>query len=391
MNNKNRSNLLGQINKKLLHFSLSDLGPFAMVIAIVIIWIVFEIITGGTFLSTRNFSILMRQMSITGILSIGAVMLIVSGNFDLSVGSVVGLTGGIAAVLQVWYKWDTFSSVMVALIIGVLIGAWHGFWVAYRKVPSFIVTLGGLMIFRGILLVITQGRTIAPLHDTFTFIGGAYIPKFFGFILVSISAIIYVLATFRLRKSRINYNLPVKKLPVTIAMIFLIISLMTIFVLVLNLYRGIPLPIIILLFLLLIFTFIATGTPFGRHIYAIGGNEEAAYTSGIKVKRTVFSVFVVMGLLSAIGGIIGTARLNAAAPTGGTGLELDAIAAAVLGGTSLSGGIGTIPGGILGAIIMASLDNGMSLFNISSYYQYIVKGLILILAVWFDVFSKRRS
>jgi len=374
-------------NKK---YKLKNFSSFTMIIALVVIWIIFEIITEGIFLSTRNISLLLRQMSVTGILSIGMVMLIVSGNFDISVGSAVGLTSGIAAILNVWFKWDTFTAILGALAVGAVIGVWNGFWVAYKKVPSFIVTLGGLMAFRGILLVLTQGKTVAPLSNTFVFIGGGFVPKIAGYIIFAVAIIFYITIVFRNRKTRISYNLLVENIKKTIFKIAIVLIIMVGFIILLNNYQGIPIAIMVLLFLFVIFSFISTNTVFGRNIYAIGGNEEAAFISGIKVKNRIFLAFVFMGVLAAIAGVLMTGRLNAATPSGGTGLELDAIAAVVIGGTSLSGGIGTIYGAILGALVMASLDNGMSLCNILPYYQYIVKGLILILAVWFDVSSRKK-
>jgi len=374
-----------------LKIGLSYLKNYIMIIALITLCIAFEVITEGTFLSSRNISLLARQMTITAVLTIGAVMLLVSGNFDISTGSVLGLTGGIAAILQVWYKWDTATAIIVAIGIGMLIGAWHGYWVAYKKIASLIVTLAGLMVFRGVLLVLTQGRTIAPLQKNFIIISGGFIPKTIGYTILLVAIIVFTMIALWNRKNKMKYNVKVRNLMSTIGIITIISLLMSIFVYVLNRYLGIPLPVMILLILVLIFNFIMNRTTFGRYVYAIGGNREASSLLGINVHRNIFYLFVIMGGLSAVAGVFMTSRMNAATPTAGTGMELDAIAAAVLGGTSLSGGYGSITGGILGALIMATLDNGMSLFNISSYYQYIVKGLILILAVWFDVSIRNRK
>lgn len=366
------------------------LQNYTMIFALLGIWIIFEILSEGVFLSARNISLLARQTAITGVLTIGAVMLIISSNFDLSVGSVLGLTGGVAAMLQVWFSLPTPLVVLAAITVGVLIGAWQGFWVAYKKVPSFIVTLGGLMIFRGVLLVLTQGNTIAPLRGSFTILGDGFLTKPVGYGLLGVALAAFLGLAMTMRRQRLHYHRRVPSRLVTAASLVGISLIVALFVFLLNSYQGIPYPVVILVLLVLVFSFLMTSTTIGRRIYAIGGNREAASLSGIKVDRNVFYIFLIMGGLSAVAGVLMTARMNAAAPAAGTGMELDAIAAAVLGGTSLSGGYGSIAGGILGALIMATLDNGMSLFNISSYYQFIVKGLILVLAVWFDVSVKRK-
>lgn len=362
---------------------------FTMFFALILLWIAFQMLSGGVFLSTRNLALLARQTSITGVLTIGAVILIVSGNFDISTGSVLGLTGGIMAILHVWLGWGTLPAILAGIGVGLAIGSWQGYWVSYQKVPSFIVTLAGLMVWRGVLLILTQGKTVAPLQPSFQFIGGGFLPKPVGnLILIGAIALIILLA-FLDRQNKRKHKIPLPKLYTTIFSTGFVIILMILFVSVLNGYKGIPLPVAILTLLVVFFNWIMSRTTYGRAIYAIGGNSEAASLSGINVKRNLLLAFVIMSALSALGGALMTSRMNAGAPTSGSGMELDAIAAAVLGGTSLSGGVGTVTGGILGAVIMASLDNGMSLFNINSYYQVIVKGLILLIAVWFDVSAKK--
>ncbi len=362
-----------------------SLRNYTMIFAVLGLWIIMEVLTKGVFLSVRNISLLARQAAITGVLSIGAVIVIISTNIDISTGSVLGLTGGIAAILQVQFSWPTPLAILAALVAGILIGAWQGFWVAYKKVPAFIVTLGGSLVFRGVLLVLTQGNTIAPLQKSFTIIGDGFVPKPIGYGVFFAAVAMFAAFTIFWRRDRILHQRGVPT-PFGAAASIVGIGLVAgLFVFVLNSYQGIPYPVVITIALAIAFSLLMTHSTLGRRIYAIGGNREAARLSGIKVDRNVFYIFLIMGGLCAAGGVLMTARMNAAAPSAGTGMELDAIAAAVLGGTSLSGGYGSIAGGILGALIMATLDNGMSLFNISSYYQYIVKGLILLLAVWFDV------
>ena len=358
---------------------------YTMILALIVIAILFQIITDGIFFKPRNFSNLIRQMSITGVIAVGTVLMIVSGNFDLAVGSIVGLCGGVAAMLQFNMGWSTPAAIGAALLAGIVIGLWQGFWVAYRKVPSFIVTLGGMMIFRGLYLVLTDGITITPMAKDFTVIGQGFVPMEAGWFLGGAAIIITVFAMLRKRASRIKYGFAVSSIPATILKICLFSALIVVFVLMMNGYNGIPNPVLIFVALIIIFTFIATQTKFGRNVYAIGGNKEAAQLSGINVKRNVLWLYVITGLLSAVSSVLLTARMDGATASAGTSYEMDVISACVLGGTSLTGGKGTIVGAVIGALIIASLDNGMSLMNLSYNYQSMVKGLVLILAVWFDV------
>lgn len=366
-----------------------DIRAFTMIGALVLIWAIFEITTKGTYLSPRNLSLLVRQMTITSILTTGVVLLIIGGHIDLSLGSIVGLTGGIAGILQVNMGWNPALAIVVALVVGILIGFWHGYWVAMQNVPAFIVTLGGLMIFRGVLLGINHGRTVSPFSDNYRFLGQGYLEQRIGLAIALLVSIVLVVIQARERSLKIKYGFQVDRKLIfwtkMLAWCVLVIG-STLF---LNEYEGIPIPVIIMIVLIVILTFVATKTRFGRYVYALGGNLEASKLSGINVKKITLALFVISGLFAAIGGVILTARLNAAPPSAGTGAELDAIAAAVIGGTSLMGGIGSVPGAILGALFMASLDNGMGLMNVDVFYQQIIKGLILTLAVWFDVKTKK--
>jgi D-xylose transport system permease protein len=374
-----------------MKFRKVNLRSYTMLFALAIIAIFFQVATDGTFLSPRNFSILFRQMSIVGILTIGMVLLIISGNFDLSVGSAAALTGGIAAVMQVWYGASTPVAILIGVLVGIVIGVWQGFWVAYQKVPSFIVTLGGMIMFRGIYLVITDGVTIAPLDKSFTILAQGFIPQALGMALAVISAVAVTVGLIRGRASKKKYRIKTDSLTVMLVKIVLSWGLILGVVWWMNRYLGIPIPVIIMVVLALIFTFIAIKTEFGRNLYGIGGNVEAARFSGIRIERTIMIMFILMGVLSAITGVLLTARLDGATASAGTNFELDAIAACVIGGASLAGGQGSIFFALVGALVMASLDNGMSLMNTSSYFQFIVKGLVLIVAVWFDVWTSQRA
>ncbi|MFJ6411834.1 sugar ABC transporter permease [Terribacillus saccharophilus] len=366
-----------------------DLQAYTLIIALVLIAVIFSIFTGGEFLSSRNISNLFTQMSVIAVLAIGMTLIIVAGHIDLSVGSLVGLLAGIAAILQVWHGWGTIPVIIVTVIAGALLGLWQGWWVAYRAVPAFIVTLGGMLVFRGILIGISKGQTVAPMNESFKQIGNSYLPYVLGYILAVISIALLIYGTYRNRFKRKQLGLVIPAGIIDYGKVSLYSFFILLATYMLNRYLGIPVPIFIVIVLAAIFIFISNKTAFGRYVYAIGGNQEAAALSGINIKWNTLWVFITMGALAGIGGILLTSRLNAATVSAGDMYELDAIAACVIGGTSLMGGKGRITGALIGALIMASIDNGMSIMNIEAFWQYIVKGLILILAVWVDISSKK--
>jgi len=359
----------------------------ALLIAVAAIWIFFSALTQGAFVSPRNVSNLLRQMSITGMLACGMVFVIVAGEIDLSVGSLLGLLGGVAAILDVNRGWPLAATIPVVLALGVLIGLFNGWWSTYRRVPSFIVGLGGMLAYRGILLGITGGSTIAPVSDGFVFIGQGYLPRFAGDVIAFVLFALLVILTVRQRANRRRYQLPVVPVWQDGAKIVGAGAVVLGFVVMLDSYGGIPVPVLLLLGLLGIFTWIATQTVFGRRIYAVGSNLEASRLSGVNTNRVKLVIFALMGLMCAFGGIVNTARLAAGSPSAGNMGELDAIAACFIGGTSMRGGSGTVYGALIGALVMASLDNGMSMLDVDAYWQMIVKGAILVLAVWIDVVS----
>lgn len=367
-----------------------DLQSYTLIFALVSIAIIFTILTGGEFVSSRNISNLFTQMSVIAILAVGMTLIIVAGHIDLSVGSIVGLTGGIAAMLQVWQGWGTPAVVLAAVVFGAVLGLWQGWWVAYRAVPAFIVTLGGMLIFRGILIGLSDGQTVAGLDASFKKIGNSYLPFVFGYILVAVAVILLFTITMRGRSKRSEMGLLVAPASIDYGKITFYSVMIFGMTYMLNRYLGVPVPFLIVVSIALLFVFVTNKTAFGRRIYAMGGNPEAAALSGINIKRNTLSVFIIMGALAGVAGVLLSARLNAATVSAGNSYELDAIAACVIGGTSLMGGKGRIFGALIGALIMASIDNGMSMMNIGAYWQYIVKGLILILAVWVDVVSKNK-
>lgn len=376
-----------------------NMRQYTMIAALVVIWIFFAVTTDGTFVSPRNLSNLFLQTVTVAIVACGMVLIIVTNNIDLSVGSVAGFCGAVGAVLQVKYGWDTPSTILAVLITGLIIGAWHGFWIAWKKVPAFIVTLASMLAFRGAILGVTGGATISPMRDSFKEIGSGYIPDLFtpkgGFndtsaFFAVIGIILFVWFGVRQRKKKAENGFQQNPLWMDagrIAVISLTIA-GAFSIMIFN--EGIPYAVVILLVVVLLFRFIGERTVFGRRLYAIGGNADAAMLSGISIQKNIMALYMIFGSLTALAGVVMTARLNAATTSAGMNMELDAIAAAVIGGTSLMGGEGKITGAVIGALIMSSLDNGMSLMNIDITYQYIIKGLILLTAVWADISMRKR-
>ncbi|WP_029226541.1 sugar ABC transporter permease [Burkholderia ubonensis] len=360
----------------------------ALLFAVAAIWVFFSVLTDGAFVTPRNVSNLLRQMSITGMLACGMVFVIIAGEIDLSVGSLLGLLGGVAAILDVNRHWPVVATVPAVLALGVLVGLFNGWWSTYRRVPSFIVGLGGMLAFRGILLGVTGGSTIAPVSDGFVFLGQGYLPRAAGDGLALLLFALVVLLVVRQRGTRRRYRLAVAPSWQDVVKVAGAGAVLFAFVATLDRYGGIPVPVLLLLALLGIFSWIATQTVFGRRIYAVGSNLEATRLSGVDTDRVKLAIFALMGLMCAFAGIVNTARLAAGSPSAGAMGELDAIAACFIGGTSMRGGSGTVYGALIGALVMASLDNGMSMLDVDAYWQMIVKGAVLVLAVWIDVVSR---
>ncbi len=389
-------------NKKsnlLMELFRANIRQYGMFIALFVIMMIFNILTKGTFVSARNLTNLYLQTGYIAVLAVGMVLVIVAGHIDLSVGSIAAFTGAIAAILQVKMGMSTPAAILITLAVGAVIGMWQGFWVAYRHVPAFIVTLAGMLIFRGAVIGITKGQTIGPFHESFNKINVGYLADIASIPGVHLlSVIIGVVAVlgyigFQMHQRRIRKSYGFEVLPglYFLGQLALVGGLIMAFILSMALYKGIPYTVFIVVAFVALYTFITTKTPIGRHIYALGGNLEAARLSGIDVKKTDFLVFTSMGTLAAMSGIMFSARLNAAAPSAGNLFELDAIAASFIGGASASGGIGSVVGAIIGALVMASINNGMSLLNMDISYQYMIKGTVLLLAVWFDISTRNKS
>jgi D-xylose transport system permease protein len=366
-----------------------NLRADTMILALVAIAGLFTVLTDGVFLSPRNLANLMRQMSVTGILSVGMLLVIVSGRIDLSLGSLVGLTGGAAAIAFAWLNLGAFGAIAAALGLGLVLGLLQGYWVANRGVPAFIVTLGGMMVFRGILLGVSKGETIAVHDPVFDALGTGHLPPVAGILLGGLTVAWVAYATWSRRGRRAKLGLPVPTANADGLKVLGAAAATATFVGVMNAYQGVPVPVVLMLAIVVVVGFVTNQTVFGRQVYALGGNPEAARVSGVPIQRRVQALFTLSGLLAAVSGILLLSRLGAGTTTAGNMMELDAVAACVIGGTSLTGGVGTVGGAMIGALTMACLDNGMSLLNMESFWQYIVKGIILVLAVWADIAAKK--
>jgi len=376
-----------------------NIRQYAMVLALILITLFFQVMTDGVLLRPLNLTNLIQQNSYVLILSTGMLLCILTGNIDLSVGSIVAFVGAVSATFIVMWGMPTIPAILLSLLIGALIGAWQGFWIAYVRIPSFIVTLAGMLIFRGLTMVMLQGRTLAPFTDMYTMISSGFFPDIFGshslhiltLVVGAGCALAYAVTEVRGRKKRQQFGFEKMTMPVFIARIVAVDVVIMAIAFLLASYKGFPVVLLLLGVLVLIYSFITQRTVAGRHVYAFGGNEKAAKLSGIKTNRVLFWVYVNMGLLSALAGIVFAGRLNAATPKAGVSFELDAIAACFIGGASSSGGIGTVVGAIIGGLIMGVLNNGMSILGISIDWQQAIKGFVLLAAVAFDVVTKSKS
>jgi len=348
-------------------------------------------LTEGVFLRPRNLSNLMTQMSVTGILAVGMLMVIVSGNIDLSVGSVLGLAGGVTAYCLTVKELDLAPSLVLAILVGLAIGVFHGALTTYANIPAFIVTLGGLLAWRGATKWLLGGNTIPISQDSFKAIGQSNLSLTAGWVIAAAAVLFVLFAAYRKANAAKEYGLgEVNYGPALVGAIVPIGAIVG-FIWIMNSYQGVPIPVLILVVVALIGVFLTNSTVFGRYLYAIGGNADAARLSGIDDKRNILKVFALLGALTGVAALIFTARVGSATPDAGTLKELDAIAACVIGGASLVGGRGTVFGACLGALIMASLDNGMSLMNVRDFMQDIIKGAILVAAVGLDMAGRKQS
>lgn len=369
----------------------SSLRAYIMIAVLGLIWAYFHWATDYIFFTPRNLSNLMTQMAVTGILAVGMLMVIVSGNIDLSVGSVLGFAGGIAAYSLSTLEYGVPVSIAFAILVGMAIGVFHGALTAYLNIPAFIVTLGGLLAWRGAVKWLLSGNTIPISEDTFKAIGQENLTPTAGWILAAIAIAFVVFMAYRRANAVKTYGLGEPNYLKEAVGVIIPVGAIAGFIWMMNSYLGVPIPVLILVAVALLGAFLTNSTTFGRYLYAIGGNADAARLSGINNKRNILKVYGLLGALTGLASLIFTARVGSAAPDAGVLKELDAIAACVIGGASLMGGRGTIFGACLGALIMASLDNGMSLLNVRDFMQDIIKGSILVAAVGLDMAGRKGS
>ena len=390
-----------------LHVGTSDLRALltrnlrqsGIYIAFVAIVALFAVLTNGVSLSPGNITNIVLQYSYILVLAIGMVIVIIAGHIDLSVGSVVALTGAVSAVLVIQQGLPWWVGMLAALGVGLVVGAWHGFWVAYVGIPAFIVTLAGMLLFRGLTLRVLDNISLSPFSSEYQQVASGFLNGLLGgdgfdaftLLIGAIAVAGYGVSGFRTRLARITYMQPVESFPLFVARVALVGAVVMAFAWQLAHARGLPVVLIILAVLVLAYGVITRRTVFGRQVYAIGGNLAAATLSGVKVRAVNFWIFVNMGFLSAVAGIIYSSRSNGAQPAAGNMFELDAIAAAFIGGAAVTGGVGTVVGAMVGGLIMAVMSNGMQLMGIDQSIQSVVKGLVLLLAVAFDIYNKRRA
>jgi putative multiple sugar transport system permease protein len=378
----------------------NNLRQYVMVIVFALVIVLFQILTNGVLLRPLNVSNLISQNGYILILAIGMLLCILTGgNVDLSVGSVAGFVGAMSAIMMLKWGIPEVPTILISLVIGFAIGCWQGFWIAYVGVPAFIATLAGMLIFRGLTLVVLQGTSLAPLPEAYTFLASGFLPGIVdvgGYNLLAILlgvavSVFYVLRELKNRENKRKYDFDVTPLKVFIPQVIGILVVINAFVLTLAAYKGIPMVLVIVIILVAIYSFVTMKTIPGRHIYAFGGNAKAAQLSGVNTKKVMFWVYANMGVMAALAGIIFTGRLNSATPKSGTNFELDAIAACFIGGASTSGGVGTVIGAMVGGLLMGVLNNGMSIMGVSIDWQQAIKGFVLLAAVAFDVYSKSKS
>jgi putative multiple sugar transport system permease protein len=376
----------------------SNLREYGLMIALIVIMVLFQILTDGTLFKPLNLTNLVLQNSYIVIMALGMLLVIVAGHIDLSVGSVAGFIGALAAVLMVRTGLDFVSATLLCLLAGAAIGAAQGYWIAYFKIPSFIVTLAGMLVFRGLTLALLAGESIGPFPKQFQLLSSGFIPDFLrsgGFHLTSLVIGLLVAAamfytSLRGRLNRQKHGFEGGPLWIFILEHAVISGLFLYLIYLLASYKGIPNVLVVMGILIALFTFVTTRTTIGRRIYALGGNEKAAKLSGVNTERLTFYTFITMGVLAALGGLIFVARLNTATPKAGVGFELDVIAAVFIGGASASGGVGKVLGAVVGAFIMGVMNNGMSILGIGIDWQQVIKGLVLLAAVIFDVYNKNK-
>jgi putative multiple sugar transport system permease protein len=379
-------------------FMKSNLREYGLLMALVAIMAFFQVMTNGTLFQPLNLTNLILQNSYIVVMALGMLLVIVAGHIDLSVGSVSGFVGAVAAVLMVEHNLNFLLTAIICLVLGGVIGAAQGYWVAFYKIPAFIVTLAGMLVFRGLSLVVLGGSSVGPFPPEFQLLSTGFIPdpfdgeslKILSLVLGLAMALILIFSKVTGRAARARHGMENEPSALFWVKNLVFAAMITAFSYLLASYRGLPNVLIVMLVLMLLYDFVTSKTTVGRRIYALGGNEKAARLSGISTERLTFYTFINMGVLAALAGLIFAARLNTATPKAGLGFELDVIAACFIGGASASGGVGKVLGAVIGAFIMGVMNNGMSIMGIGIDWQQVIKGLVLLAAVFFDVYNKKK-
>ncbi|MEU3741787.1 MULTISPECIES: multiple monosaccharide ABC transporter permease [unclassified Streptomyces] len=382
----------------LLQSVRSNMRQYGMLVALAFIVVLFQIWTDGTLLLPNNVSNLIQQNGYILILAIGMMIVIIAGHIDLSVGSLVAFVGAMSAVMMVKHDMPWVLALVLSLLIGAVAGAWQGFFIAYVGIPSFIVTLAGMLLFRGLTQIVLEGQSLSPFPEGFQNIAKGFIPEMGPYtqyhnptlVLGLVTVAFLLFREWRSRKQQLAYDLDVTPTGLWVAKLVAISAAVIAFTLTLASFHGVPVVLLIMCGLLIALGYVMRNAVVGRHVYALGGNKAAAKLSGVKDKRVTFLIFVNMGVLAALAGCVYAARLNAGTPQAGLNFELEAIAASFIGGASMSGGVGTVMGAVIGGLVLGVLNNGMSLVNIGTDYQQVIKGLVLLAAVGFDVWNKRK-
>jgi len=391
-------------------FIKGNLRDYVLLIALVAIMIFFQITTHGTLFMPVNITNIILQNSYIIVMALGMLLVIIAGHIDLSVGSVSGFVGGVAALLLTGtmpffkddtlpFKFDTFSTAIICMLLGAAIGAVQGYFVAYYKIPAFIVTLAGMLIFRGLELQVLGSASIGPFPTSFQALSNGYVPDIFNFgetfnlvavVIGVLAAGLLIFFNLKERRAQVAHGLAEEPNVIFIGRNLLIAIAFIGFTTLMAKYKGLPNVLIVMGLLIALFIFFTTRTTFGRRIYALGGNEKATRLSGINTEKLTFQIFTIMGALAALGGMIFAARLNVATPKAGLGFELDVIAACFIGGAAVTGGVGKVIGAVIGAFIIGVMNNGMSIMGVDIGWQFVIKGAVLMLAVFLDVYYKNK-
>ena len=379
-------------------FIKRNIREYGMLMSLAVIMVFFQYMTDGTLMQPLNLTNLLLQNSYIVIMALAMLLVIVAGHIDLSVGSVAGFIGGLAAILMVQFEWHYVPATIACLLAGALIGGIQGYFIAFHRIPAFIVTLGGMLVFRGACLALLQGQSVGPFPREFQLLSSGFIPDPFGgeglrvtsLLLGGLVAVAFFYMNLRERANKLQYGAAAEPLGFLIGKNVVFSAAILSFAYLLSTYKGLPNVMVIMFVLMMFFDFITNRTTIGRRVYALGGNEKAARLSGIKTARLSFYAFVNMGVLAALAGLIFAARLNTATPKAGVGFELDVIAACFIGGASATGGVGKVMGAVIGAFVMGVMNNGMSILGIGIDYQQVIKGIVLVAAVFVDIYNKNK-